>query len=280
MNPDELAKRLGGRLRDLRKAARLSQEALAKRLGVTQSKVTKNETGATAPPTSEDVVAWVAATGGSDEERIDLLALWAEHQAVSHEWSTKFSKGQSLTQGEYDRMARNSTLVRNFETAAVPGLLQIYDYAHHRTLEGQRQNASPDLGEIEKNTRARIKRGEVLFEPGRRFEFLIAEPVLSWHLAPYATLRAQFSRIIALSDLPNVSVSVLPFDADLRDTPQHGFILFDDTAVVETLAREEKFPGQDKARKYLDLFTDFWALALHDDAARQKIESAIRRLPQ
>ncbi len=56
--------------------------------------------------------------------------------------------------------------------------------------------------------------------------------------------------------------------------------MFDDTAVVETLSREEKFPGQDKARKYLDLFTDFWALALHDDDAREKIESAIGRLPR
>lgn len=276
---DELAKRLTGRLRDLRRAAGLSQEQMGDHLGSKQGKPSKIETGKTTPSPA-DIETWVAVTSGNDEDRIDLLAVLAELDVIEQEWPTKFSRGQSLAQGEYDRMARQATLIRNFETAAVPGLLQIYEYAHHRSLEGQRQNADPDLAAIEENTRARIKRGDVLYESGRQFQFLIAEPVLSWRLAPYSTLRAQLSRIIALSDLPNVSVSVLPFDADLRDTPQHGFILFDDTAVVETLSREEKFPGQDKARVYLDLFTDFWALALHDDAARQKIESAIRRLPQ
>ncbi len=279
MNPtDELAKRLAGRLRDLRKAAGLSQGQMAEHLGSTQSKPTKIETGRTAPDAG-DVAAWARITGASEDETRELLALQAEIEAVAQEWRTKFRRGQHLTQREYDQMARDAKLVRNFETAAVPGLLQIPDYARLRVLEGQRQGASSDPDDIAKTLAGRLKRAEVLYDTSRTFEFLIAEPVLHWRLAPPQVLQAQFARIITLSDLPNVSVSVLPYDADLRDTPQHGFVLFDDLAVIETLSNEEKYPGDDKAEQYLSLFTDFMALALHGRDAQEKISSVLRSLP-
>ncbi len=274
---EELAKRLAGRLRDLRKAAGLSQAKLADLLGATQSKVTKIESGRTTPSVS-DLDEWAKATKAASDERTEVAALLHDLEAGRREWRAKFRRGQHLTQREYDQMARESKLVRNFETAAVPGLLQIPDYARLRVLEGQRQGASPDPEEIAKAVAGRLKRAEALYDTSRTFEFLIAEPVFHWRLAPAPVLRAQFTRIITLADLPNVSVSVLPYDADLRDTPQHGFILFDDLAVVETLSNEEKYPGDDKAEQYLSLFTDFMALAKHGLDAQRHIEAAARTL--
>lgn len=276
---DERTARLAGRLRDIRKAAGLSGVDLGARLGWTQSKVSKIETGRTTP-SNEDIVAWISVTSPDQDHHLGgLLDLLSEIRAAQQEWQVKFRRGQAVTQQEYDEMARDAKLVRNFETAAIPGLLQTVDYARFRTLEGvRRQEADPDPVKVEESTAARIQRGQILFDTSRRFEFLLAEPVLHWRLAPAPILRAQFTRLIALSELPNVTLAVLPFSASLDDTPQHGFILFDDLAVIETLSNEEKYPGDDKAAKYLDLFADFMARAETDDEARQLIATAAEAL--
>jgi transcriptional regulator with XRE-family HTH domain len=275
---DERTARLAGRLRDFRDAVSLSGMELAAHLGCTQSKITKIETGRTMP-SDADVTRWLTVTGASQDELAEMLALLSEIRVAKQEWQVKFRRGQAVTQQEYDEMARNAKLVRNFETAAIPGLLQTVDYGRYRTLEGvRRQGADPDPAKVEESVAARAQRGQVLFDTSRRFEFLIAEPVLRWRLAPPPVLRSQFTRLITLSELPNVDLAILPFAADLEDTPQHGFILFDDLAVIETLSNEEKYPGDDKAEKYLDLFTYFMAHAATGDEARGLIAAATEAL--
>lgn len=279
MNKDDERKaRLAGRLRDLRDASGLSGMELAAHLDCTQSKITKIETARTTP-SDADVTRWLAAVGGGEDDLAEMLALLSEIRVAKQEWQVKFRRGQAVTQQEYDEMAQNAKLVRNFETAAVPGLLQTVDYARLRTMEGpRRQGADPDPAKVEKSVAARIQRGQVLFDASRRFEFVLAEPVLHWKLGPTDVLRAQFTRLLTLSDLPNVTIAVLPFTVELEDTPQHGFVLFDDLAVIETLSNEEKYPGDDKAKKYLDLFTYFMAHAKAGDEARRLITAAIEAL--
>lgn len=276
-NNDERELRLAGRLRAFRKAAGLSGVQLGAQLGWTQSKVSKIELGRTLP-SADDVAAWAGATMAAETDARELINLLDEIRAARHEWQHKFRRGQAVTQEEYDRLARESTLVRNFETAAVPGLLQTAAYARFRTLEGvRRQGASPDPAKVEASVAARIQRAQVLFDGGRRFEFLLAEPVLLWRLAPADVMRSQLTRLITLSELPNVELAVLPFEARLHDTPQHGFIMFDDLAVIETLSSEERYPGDDEAAKYLGLFDYFMGTALRADEARARIAGAVEQ---
>ncbi len=272
---DELAMRLAGRLRDLRQAAGFTGISLGNHLGWTQSKVSKIETGRTLP-SAQDVIAWAKASRADDETASSLVDLLAELRDAQQEWQHKFRRGQALVQHEYDKMARNATLVRNFETATIPGLLQTADYARQRIMEGvRRQGADP--AKVEQTLAARLERGQALFDTAKRFEFLIAEPALSWRTAPDHVIHAQLARLLTLLDLPNVTIAILPMDAELDDTPQHGFIMFDDVAVAETLTAEEVCRG-DKAARYSDLFVDFMGKAKRGEGAAQIITGVMSRL--
>lgn len=274
---DDLGLHLAGRLRTLRKAAGLSQAQMADHLDATQSKTSKIETGRVIP-TERDILDWAKATDADTDTTAELLALAAEARSAEDAWDRKFRRGQSLTQQEYDRLAKGAAVVRNFETAAIPGLLQTAEYAVLRIMEGvRRQGANPSPDEIDKAARARLDRAAVLQDASKLFVFILAEPVLRWRLAPAAVLRDQLARLLTSSEMPNVTINVLPFTASLDDTPQHGFILFDDVAIAETLTSEEVCRDA-KARKYADVFADFTARSVTGDEARRLIVAAMRAL--
>ncbi len=274
---EDLAQRLAGRLRRLRKAAGLSGTLLGEQLGWTQSKISKIENGRTTP-SDRDIIEWAKATNADADEMAELLAMLTEVRAEQESWENKFRRGQALTQREYDRLARKASVIRNFETAAVPGLLQTSDYARHRIMEGvRRQGANPSPAEVDRVVAARVGRSEVLRDTSKLFAFLLAEPVLRWRLAPADIQRRQFEHLLALAELPNVVVDILPFAARIEDTPQHGFIMFDDVAIAETLTSEEVCRDA-KAKKYADVFAYFMTAAVSGDEARRLITAAMRVL--
>lgn len=269
--------RLAGRLRTLRKAAGLSQQRLAEQMGVSQAFVTKTETGATTPSDDRDVLTWAKVTGADTDEVAFLLGLLSEARSLQTSWEVKFRRGQAVTQSEYERLARNASTIRNFETAAIPGVLQTAEYARHRVLEGQRQDADQSPAAIDEALSARVKRAAVLRDTSKVFVFLLAEPVLRWRLAPVDILRGQLAHLLTVSELPHVTLAVLPFAAQLADTPQHGFVMYDDLAIAETLTSEEVRGGK-LGKKYADLFADFMSVAVSGDEARRLIVAAMRAL--
>lgn len=277
-NQEDLTRLLAGRLHRLREAAGLSGEALGQRVGWTQSKVSKIETHRT-PPSDQDIAAWADATGASAEDRAELDRLLAALEEAAPDWRRKFHGGQALTQRRYDQLARKATVVRNFEAAVIPGLLQTAGYARARMMEGViRQGANPDPAEVDRAVKAKLRRGQVLFEGDKRFEFLLAEPALRWRLASAEDMRVQLSRLLTLADVPNVTIAVLPFEAELPETPQHGFALFDNVATIETWIEEKILRGADAAK--LDaIFTDLMAHAVTGAEAARLIDQAIAALP-
>lgn len=277
-NSEELAKHLAGRLRELRKAAGLSGIELGAQLGWTQSKVSKTETGRTTLPSEDDITAWVQACGGAGEEAAVLTAILASLHTEQRTWRAKFRHGQALTQEEYARLGREATLVRNFEPAAIPGLLQTAGYARARTMEGViRQGADPAPTAVDRSVTARLQRGQALFEDGKRFEFILGEPALRWRLAPDNDMQIQLNRLISLSELPNVTLAVLPFSALMAETPQHGFVIYDNVAIVETWVSEDRIEGK-RADMLAAIFASFMELAVTGDDARQLIVAAMRAL--
>lgn len=273
---EELSSQLASRLRELRQAAGLTGIELGGRLGWTQSKVSKIETGRTLP-SAADVAAWVGITGGGQvlPELVDLLT---EVRDAQHQWRVRFRRGQAAVQREFDELGKAASVIRTFETAAIPGLLQTADYARLRMMEGvRRQGADP--AKIDDSLAARVQRHQIIYDTTKRFEFLLAEPVLRWRLAPPDVMRGQLNRILSLSGLPNVTVAVLPFDVPLDDTPQHGFILFDDIGKIETLTQDVTSTG-DGAATLAAVFDEYMAKALTGSHARQIIAQAIDALPQ
>lgn len=220
---------LGGKLRELRRAARLNGRQLAERLSWPASKVSKLETGKQTP-SEADLAAWVEATTGDPQDAAALTAMLHTLQTAHAEWRRLLRGGAGSHQSTWAGMERKASRLRVFESAFVPGLLQTAGYARHRLA--QTIAVFGTVNDIDDAVRARMARQEVLYDPRKRFHFVITEAVLRYRLCPPEVMLAQLDRLVAASMLPNVRLGVIPFGTAYVIAPDHGFWMFDDEKVI------------------------------------------------
>lgn len=277
-NIEEWLNRPGGlanRLRLLRRNANLTSTRMAAELGWTQSKISKIETGKQMP-SEADIAAWGRVCGASPTATEELTGLLAEAQSVHRAWKQQVRLGLAPIQRNYDDLAQRATVIRNFEVVYIPGLLQTAEYARCRAVESARMHAS-DPDEIEAATARRMQRQQVLYDTSKTFEFVITEAALRLLLCPPTVMLAQLDRLLAVTGLPHLKFGIIPFGVELPTTPQNGFILFDDLAVVETFVGETMH-HDDEAAAYAAAMTSLATEARYDESARQLILRAMEDL--
>ena len=224
---------LGRELARLRKLAGLSGRDLAARIGIGQSSVSRIENGHAVPPAPE-VRAWAAAVGAPEETVAHLLLLTEAAHTEVETWRTAVDGVDHLQDRVRDLETRAGTL-RVFEPGVVPGLLQTADYAL-RIIElsdvtGRQGHENAVAG--------RLRRQEALFQPGRRFQFILTEAALRWQPASAAAQLAQLDRIGSLATLDNVSIGLVPREHPDAGLVGHGFVLYDDIADSDPFVRVE-----------------------------------------
>lgn len=263
---------IAAQLKELRTAAGLTGAALGAKVGWSQAKVSKLETG-NQKPTREDLRTWAAATEAAPEKLEALTALLAEADVVHSTWRHQVRHGgQSGIQRNYDEMARKASVIRNLEPVFVPGLLQTADYARARIEYAVRHHGA-DPAEVDSATLARMRRQEVLYDSTKRFEFVLGESVLRYLLCPPTVMRAQLGRLVAAIGVPNVTLAIVPFGVELPVPPHHGFILFDDEAVVELFGGDVSAAGEEAA-PYRQAMDQLLAEAVTGEAAQRLIVAA------
>ena len=226
---------LGVRLHELRVEAGLTGRQLAERLGWTQSKVSKLETGKQTP-TAEDLRAWARGVE-SDETAAELVARLNGFETRYRTWRRQLASGHRARQDLGAAELARSRRVRCFEPAIIPGLTQTADYARHVFTHNAAFRESPR--DTEDAVRARLKRQEALYDRDRCFDFLIWEGALHVLLCPPSAMAAQLDRLSNLIGLDTVSLGIIPFRAPVRRSPGHGFMIYDDRLVtVETMNAE------------------------------------------
>jgi len=119
---------LGAALRRLRKNAGLSGEEMAAAVGVSQSQISRMELGQqVAAPVVVDN--WARTTGVSDAEREILLGIAEAAAAEMVSWRKAMPRGLARLQEDSRELEAGATVILNFQTAGVPGLLQVPEYA-------------------------------------------------------------------------------------------------------------------------------------------------------
>jgi transcriptional regulator with XRE-family HTH domain len=218
-------RQLCGELRRLREQAGLSGRELAARMGISQSKVSRIESG-TAVPSIPEVSKWAQETGaaGRTEEGLRILAEAAYTEVRS--WHDAMREHGHL-QNSIRELEDSTVLKLTYEPSVVPGLLQTAEYAR-RVFEMFQPPYDPrDIPGI---VAARLERQTALFDQGRRFEFLITEAALRFQPGPPGMMAAQLDRIVSLSTLENVSVGLIPAGAQAHTHVPHGFNIFEPAA--------------------------------------------------
>lgn len=263
--------RLGAELRRARELAGLSGRQLAQRIGISQSKVSRAESGS-ALLSLPEVAAWAAAAGASHEVTDLLSALTEAVYTEVHNWGSMLEERPHI-QGDIQELEGRARRVLTFSPSLVPGILQTAEYARRVFAMFQPPYLEQDIPEV---LAARLDRQLALFAGRQRFEFLITEAALRWRPGPPALLLAQLDRIASLSTLDNIAVGVIPLDVESVAYNSHTFLLFemaereegDATVLVETIHANLVVNDPQSIALYRARWSLLAQMALSGDSAR------------
>jgi Domain of unknown function (DUF5753) len=162
-------------------------------------------------------------------------------------------------------LERSARVLRLFNPVIVPGLLQTPEYAH-RIFLAQHPSDAPDLAAA---VAARVDRQAILYDPGKRFEFVIGEPALRWRFGPVAGHLAQLDRLRLVATMPNVEIAVLLFDREVPVWHSHAFVIFDELiddeaglVHVEAMGAALNLSDPPAVERYRSAFADLRAAAV------------------
>ena len=263
---------LGKRLRELRQAADLSGRQLAESLSWPPSKVSKIENGRQTP-SDDDVRGWTRATD-SEHETEALLASLHTLEVQHAEWRRILRTGLKPRQQEHVEWDQKTRFFRAFEATVIPGLLQTAEYARARFAEAIRRLRLPN--DINEAVAARVQRQEILYRPDKRFHFVLTEAALKFRLCPPEVMLGQLDRLVSFSQLPNVRLGIIDFDAQYATSPWHGFWMYDNERVlVETFSAALDLRQPQEIELYGNAFEQLAAIASYGRSARTIINRTI-----
>jgi transcriptional regulator with XRE-family HTH domain len=258
---------LAGALLRLRRASGLSGERLARRCGMSQSKVSRIETGRLLP-SLVDVEQMLTGLGVDEPTKRELLALARVANTEYQDVRLSVRRGLHHRQRELAALEQSATDIQHFLPVLVTGLLQTPEYMRVAISTP----VEPATGDVGKAVAAKLERQAVLHDPSKRFCFLLTESACRWQLCPPTVMALQLDRLVSLSRLPTVCIGVLPLERPVPDGAYHTFVTYD-----RRLVTVELFTGQLVLRDpkdinhYRDLFDFFAGLAVWGDEARTMI---------
>lgn len=212
-------RRLGTLLRQLRKAAGMSGPVLARRLGVSQSHLSRVELGEAAA-TTELVGRWTAETAAGTADRQAAAELAEAVVAEFVSWREAVASGLVKLQREaLEAEAAAATRIA-YVPGLIPGLMQTPEYATH--LVGGKYPDRDDVGDA---VAMRMQRQVVLYSRDKTLRWVVGEAGLRWRMGPPEVMAAQLDRLAALATEPHLDLRVLPFERTGPVWHDHGFTI-------------------------------------------------------
>jgi len=266
---------LGVRLREIRKDAGLTARALADLTGWHFTKVSKLEHGVQ-NVSEDDIHIWCKHCDAHDQIA-DLIATVRSIDAMYVEWRRQLASGTKRRQRESIRFEAETTVFRVFEPLLIPGILQTAEYAE--TILSQMIEFHGLLDDIEVGVQARMERQQILYRGNHRFHIVIGQAALTLGVADTDVLLGQLHRLLTLSSLPRVHLTIIPTRAKHGYLPLHGFWILDTREVlVETVSAEIKLTQPREVALYAKAFERMASSAMSSKRSRVLITRALDEL--
>lgn len=243
------SRRLGHALRALREDAQLDQETLAKRIGISQSHLSRVETG-TKRLDADQLRRLVAEVGAGEEHRAALEAL--SERADTPGWWQEYGDILPQPVEMLIELGEESSWLRTFDNVYVQGMLQTREYAEAVISCA---TAHVRVTDVDRLVELRMRRQERLSEPNFRLTSVMTEGVIRQQVGGPRVMRRQLQHLLDVTEKHDVTVHVLPFTAGAHP----GF----DSIVIFDL------PDEDSPEAvYVDSDTA-WRVHEQRDAVRQ-----------
>ncbi|MDJ1137551.1 helix-turn-helix domain-containing protein [Streptomyces iconiensis] len=198
---------LGTRLRRLREAQYISRQEAAETIRVTLGRMEEMEQGRTGFA-QRDVADLLRIYGVTDENERAMMAALAQ-QANTPGWWQSYQGIVPAWLHTYIGLEQAASVIRTYEVQFVPGLLQTREYA--RAVIELAHGDAPET-ELRRRVSLRMRRQQILFGPrAPHLWAVVDEAALRRPVGGRATMRAQLRHLEAMSELPHVTVQVMPF---------------------------------------------------------------------
>ncbi|CUW29625.1 helix-turn-helix domain-containing protein [Streptomyces reticuli] len=272
VNPTVRRRRLGQELRRLRELKGMTAEEVAERLLVSQSKISRLENGRRSI-SQRDVRDLCGVYEVEDQRIVDSLMEMARDSRQQGWWHTFGDIPYSV----YIGLEIDAESLRVYEPQLVTGLLQTRAYA-----EALVQGALPETStnEIEKRVQVRMRRQERITAQNNplRLWVVLDEAALRRVVGSRLVMREQLEHLIEMSQLPHVTVQVLPFEVGAHPglNGQYAILEFADAAdssvvYLEGVTSDLYLEKAQDVQKYAVMYEHLRAQSLNVEASRHFI---------
>jgi transcriptional regulator with XRE-family HTH domain len=275
-------RRLGAELRRLRTKVGLTLDEVAEKMTCSTSKISRLETGKGIPKIP-DVRELMRIYGVSSDTEQDMLVRLV-HDGREQGWWESYTEGVEPERymmdapGRYASIEGDARTVLAYDITVVHGLLQTEDY--------MRSVISPLLPQqppraVDQLVALRLRRQEALTRadgPALEFVAVIDEAVLRRPVGGTAVMVAQLGHLLSASQLPSVTIRILPFEVGLLRVHVGAFTLLEippesgsDVVYIEGHAGETFLDMPSDVDLYRDVFSDALERSLSSDASAELI---------
>ena len=204
--PTVLRMALGSRLRQLREASQVTREAAGYVIRGSSSKISRMELGRVSFK-ERDVADLLTLYGVTDEqERAAFVAL--VRQANAPGWWSEYGDVLPSWFETYLGLEQASSVIRIYEPALVPGLLQTEDYAR---VVMQLRHVQACADDVERRVALRMARQEFLAQPGAPDLWLtLDEAAVRRPMGTRMVQREQLQHLVDMAQRPNITLQVVP----------------------------------------------------------------------
>ncbi len=277
VNPTVRRRRLGQELRRLREQKGMTAEEVAERLLVSQSKISRLENGRRSI-SQRDVRDLCGVYEVEDQRVVDSLMQMAKDSRQQGWWHAFGDIPYSV----YIGLETDAESLRTYEPQIITGLLQTRAYA-----EALIQGALPEtsVADIEKRVQVRIRRQERISAENNplRLWVVLDEASLRRVVGSKQMMREQLEHVAEMSQLPHITVQVLPFDVGAHPgiNGQYSILEFADAAdssvvYIEGVTSDLYLEKAPDVQKYTVMYEHLRAQALNVDQSRQRIEDVAK----
>ncbi|MFF3845727.1 helix-turn-helix domain-containing protein [Streptomyces sp. NPDC002328] len=272
VNPTVRRRRLGQELRKLREDKGMTAEQVADRLLVSQSKISRLENGRRSI-SQRDVRDLCGVYEVEDQRIVESLMQMAKDSRQQGWWHAFGDVPYSV----YIGLETDAASLRVYDPQVVPGLLQTRQYAE-TLIAGALPETVP--AEIEKRVQVRVRRQERISaeENPLRLWTVMDEAALRRVVGNKSLMRDQLEHLVEQSQLPHVTVQVIPFDMGAHPglNGQYAILEFPDASdssvvYIEGVTSDLYLEKPNDVQKYSVMYEHLRAQALNVEHSRQFI---------